>query len=148
MTDNRNRTVAEVRHQFSRAGGNLGETGSVGWQFEAKGLISVVVGDGDADEIALQAIDAGAEDVDIQGETIEIKTEPSDLEPIRQQLESAGLTIENADFAMVPKTPMELDEKAALQALRLLDGLEELEDVQRVYSNADFSDEVLTAYAS
>ncbi len=148
LTDNRNRTVAEVRHQFSRAGGNLGETGSVGWQFEAKGLISVVIGDGDADEIALQAIDAGAEDVDIQGETIEIKTEPSDLEPVRQQLESAGLTIENADFAMVPTTPMELDEKAAMQALRLLDGLEELEDVQRVYSNADFSDEVLTAYAS
>jgi YebC/PmpR family DNA-binding regulatory protein len=148
LTDNRNRTVAEIRHQFSRAGGNLGETGSVGWQFEAKGLITVVVGDGDADEIALQAIDAGAEDVDIQGETIEVRTEPSDLEPVRQQLESAGLAIENADFAMVPRTPLELDEKAALQALRLLDGLEELEDVQRVYSNADFTDDVLTAYAS
>lgn len=148
LTDNRNRTVAEVRHQFSRAGGNLGETGSVGWQFEAKGLITVVAGDGDADEIALKAIDAGAEDVDVQGDTIEVKTEPSDLERVRQELESAGFTIENADYAMVPKTPMELDEKTAIQTLRLLDGLEELEDVQRVYSNADFSDEVLTAYAT
>jgi transcriptional/translational regulatory protein YebC/TACO1 len=137
-----------VRHQFTRAGGNLGESGSVGWQFEAKGLISVNVSNGDAEEIALQAIDAGAEDVDLQGETIEIRTEPSDLESIRQQLESSGLEIENADYAMVPKVSLELDEKTAIQTLRLLDGLEDLEDVQRVYSNADFSDEALEAYAS
>jgi YebC/PmpR family DNA-binding regulatory protein len=148
LTDNRNRTVAEVRHQFTRAGGNLGETGSVGWQFEAKGLISVNVNGGDAEEIALQAIDAGAEDVDVQGDSIEIRTEPSGLEAVRQQLEAAGLEIENADYAMVPKVALELDEKAAVQTLRLLDGLEELEDVQRVYSNADFSDAVLEAYAS
>ena len=148
LTDNRNRTVAVVRHQFTRAGGNLGESGSVGWQFEAKGLISVNVSNGDAEEIALQAIDAGAEDVDLQGETIEIRTEPSDLESIRQQLESSGLEIENADYAMVPKVSLELDEKTAIQTLRLLDGLEDLEDVQRVYSNADFSDETLEAYAS
>jgi YebC/PmpR family DNA-binding regulatory protein len=148
LTDNRNRTVAEVRHQFTRAGGNLGETGSVGWQFEAKGLISVNVNGGDAEEIALQAIDAGAEDVDVQGDSIEIRTEPSGLEAVRQQLEAAGLEIENADYAMVPKVALELDEKAAVQTLRLLDGLEELEDVQRVYSNADFSDAMLEAYAS
>jgi YebC/PmpR family DNA-binding regulatory protein len=148
LTDNRNRTVAEVRHQFTRAGGNLGETGSVGWQFEAKGLISVNVNGGDAEEIALQAIDAGAEDVDVQGGSIEVRTEPSSLEVVRQQLEAAGLEIENADYAMVPKVPLELEEKAAVQTLRLLDGLEELEDVQRVYSNADFSDAVLEAYAS
>jgi YebC/PmpR family DNA-binding regulatory protein len=148
LTDNRNRTVAEVRHQFTRAGGNLGETGSVGWQFDAKGLISVNVNGGDPEEIALQAIDAGAEDVDVQGETIEIRTEPADLESVRQHLESAGLEVENADYAMVPKAPLELDEKVAVQTLRLLDGLEDLEDVQRVYSNAEFSDEVLEAYAS
>jgi YebC/PmpR family DNA-binding regulatory protein len=148
LTDNRNRTVAEVRHRFSRSGGNLGETGSVGWQFEAKGLISIPLNGQDAEEIALQAIDAGAEDVEIQGDTIEVHTDPSSLEGVRQALESEGLAIENADFAMVPKTPLELDEKTAIQALRLLDGLEELEDVQRVYSNADFSDEVLEAYAS
>lgn len=149
LTDNRNRTVAEVRHQFTRLGGNLGEAGSVGWQFDAKGLISVNVGDGDdPDEIALQAIDAGAEDVDVQDGSIEIETDPSMLEPVRQALESSGFAIENADYAMVPKTPLELDEKTAIQALRLLDSLEELEDVQRVYSNADFPDEVLAAYAS
>jgi transcriptional/translational regulatory protein YebC/TACO1 len=106
------------------------------------------VNGGDAEEIALQAIDAGAEDVDVQGDSIEIRTEPSGLEAVRQQLEAAGLEIENADYAMVPKVALELDEKAAVQTLRLLDGLEELEDVQRVYSNADFSDAVLEAYAS
>lgn len=146
LTDNRNRTVAEVRHRFSRAGGNLGETGSVGWQFEAKGVITVPLNGRDADEIALQAIDAGADDVQVQGESIEVQTEPASLESVRKALESAGLEIENADFAMVPRATVDLDEKAAHQALRLLDSLEDLEDVQRVYSNADFSDEVLSSF--
>ncbi len=148
MTDNRNRTVAEVRHQFSRAGGNLGENGSVAWQFEPRGVISVPVNGVDADEIALTAIDAGAEDVQVSGEVVEVQTEPTNLEPVRQALESAGVNVESADFAMVPKVMMEVEEKVAIQALRLLDGLEDLEDVMRVYSNADFSDEVLEAYAS
>lgn len=146
LTDNRNRTVSEIRHQFSRAGGSLGETGSVGWQFEAKGVISVLVNAHDPEEIALQAIDAGAEDVEVQGESVEVRTDPSQLEDVRKALESAGLEFENADFAMVPKVSVELDEKAAHQALRLIEGLEDLEDVQRVYSNADFSDEVLASY--
>lgn len=146
LTDNRNRTVAEVRHRFSRAGGNLGETGSVGWQFEAKGVITIPMNGKDPDEIALQAIDAGADDVQVQGESVEVQTEPASLESVRKALESAGLEIENADFAMVPKATVELDEKAAHQALRLLDSLEDLEDVQRVYSNADFSDEILSSF--
>ncbi len=146
LTDNRNRTVAEVRHRFSRAGGNLGETGSVGWQFEAKGVITIPMNGKDPDEIALQAIDAGADDVQVQGESVEVQTEPASLESVRKALESAGLEIENADFAMVPRATVELDEKAAHQALRLLDSLEDLEDVQRVYSNADFSDEVLSSF--
>src|SRR6185312_15637148 len=83
LTDNRNRTVAEVRHRFSRSGGNLGETGSVGWQFEAKGLITVPANGHDADEIALQAIDAGADDVQVDGDVIEVQTEPGNLEPVR-----------------------------------------------------------------
>lgn len=148
MTDNRNRTVAEVRHQFSRAGGNLGENGSVAWQFEPRGVISVPVNGVDADEIALTAIDAGAEDVQVSGDVVEVQTEPANLEPVRQALEGSGVNVESADFAMVPKVTMELDAKVAAQALRLLDGLEDLEDVIRVYSNADFSDEVLEAYAS
>lgn len=147
LTDNRNRTVAEVRHRFSRSGGNLGETGSVGWQFEAKGLITVPVNGSDPDDIVLQAIDAGADDVQVEGDSIEVQTEPSNLEPVRKALESSGLEIENADFAMVPKVTIELDEKTAHQTLRLLEALEDLEDVQRVYSNADFSDEALESYA-
>ncbi len=147
LTDNKNRTVSEVRHQFSRAGGNLGENGSVAWQFDAKGLITVPVNGSDPDDIALQAIDAGAEDVDISGEMIEVQTEPSDLEAVRKALESSGLEIENADFAMVPKVTVDLDEKTAHQALKLLDALEDLEDVQRVYSNANFSDESIESYA-
>lgn len=147
LTDNRNRTVAEVRHQFSRAGGNLGENGSVAWQFEPKGLITVPVNGSDPEELALQAIDAGAEDVEVQGDVVEVRTEPSSLEDVRKALESAGLDIENADFAMVPKVMVELDEKAAHQALRLIEALEDLEDVQRVYSNAEFTDAALESYA-
>lgn len=146
LTDNRNRTVAEVRHQFSRSGGNLGENGSVAWQFEAKGLITIPVNGKDPDDIALEAIDAGAEDVDVQDEQVEVKTEPTNLEPVRKALESSGFEIENADFAMVPKVTVELDTKAAHQVLRLIEGLEDLEDVQRVYSNAEFSDEAVESY--
>ncbi|HJP40481.1 MAG TPA: YebC/PmpR family DNA-binding transcriptional regulator [Dehalococcoidia bacterium] len=142
-TDNRNRTVAEVRHCFTRAGGNLGESGSVAWQFEAKGVLTIHVDPETAEDIALQAIDAGADDVEPQGDMLEVRTEPGSLEEVRHILESAGLRIENADFAMVPKTPIELDEKSAKAVLRLLDDLEELEDVQRVFSNGDFPDEVL-----
>src|SRR5688572_23446935 len=147
LTDNKNRTVSEVRHQFSRAGGNLGENGSVAWQFDAKGLITVSVNGSDPDDIALQAIDAGAEDVAVSGEIIEVQTEPSDLEAVRKALESSGLEIENADFAMVPKVTVDLDEKTAHQALKLIDGLEDLEDVQRVYSNANFTDEAIESFA-
>jgi YebC/PmpR family DNA-binding regulatory protein len=146
LTDNRNRTVADVRHCFTRAGGNLGETGSVAWQFEAKGVISIPVNGSDPDDLALIAIDAGADDVQVQGDVVEVVTEPTDLEPVRKALEDGGLTVENADFSMVPRTLMELDEKTAHSALRLLDALEELEDVQKVYSNADFSDEALESY--
>jgi YebC/PmpR family DNA-binding regulatory protein len=147
LTDNRNRTVSEVRHQFSRAGGSLGETGSVAWQFEPRGIITIPLEGRDPDEVALQAIDAGAEDVDVQGDVIEVRTDPAALESVRRQLEAAGYQVENADFAMVPKTTIELDEKTAHQALRLIEALEDLEDVQRVYSNADFSDEAIASYA-
>jgi YebC/PmpR family DNA-binding regulatory protein len=146
LTDNRNRTVAEVRHRFSRSGGNLGETGSDGWQFEAKGVITIPLNGHDGDDVALQAIDAGAEDVDVQGDQIEVQTEPANLEPVRKALESSGLNIENADFEMVPKVTIELDTKTAHQTLKLIDALEDLEDVQRVYSNADFTDEALDTY--
>jgi YebC/PmpR family DNA-binding regulatory protein len=148
LTDNKNRTVSEVRHQFTRAGGNLGETGSVAWQFDPKGLISIPVNGGDADAIAMLAIDAGAEDVEILDDAIEVQTEPSALEPVRKALESEGIAIEHADFAMVPTNHIELDDKTAHQAMRLIEALEDLEDVQRVYSNAEFSDEAVESYGS
>lgn len=147
LTDNRNRTVSEVRHQFSRAGGNLGETGSVAWQFEPRGIITIPLEGRDPDEVALQAIDAGAEDVDVQGDVIEVRTDPANLEAVRKNLETAGLQVENADFAMIPKATIEVDEKTAHQVLRLIEALEDLEDVQRVYSNAEFSDEAIATYA-
>lgn len=145
-TDNRNRTVAEVRHAFTRAGGSLGETGSVGWQFESKGVISIPVNGTDPDDVALQAIDAGADDVQVQGDSIEVQTQPADLEAVRKALESAGVAVDNADLAMVPKVTMDLETKTAHSVLKLIDALEDLEDVQRVYSNADFTDEALESY--
>jgi len=146
LTDNRNRTVSEVRHKFTRAGGNLGEAGSVAWQFAPKGLITALANGHDPDEVALEVIDAGAEDVRVEGETLEIETEPANLEAVRKALEAAGVEIENADFAMVPSTSIEVDEKTAHQAMRLIEALEELEDVQRVYTNADFSDDAVASY--
>ncbi len=147
LTDNRNRTVSEVRHQFSRNGGNLGEAGSVSWQFEPRGIITIPLEGRAADDVALLAIDAGAEDVDVQGDAVEVRTDPASLETVRKNLEAAGLQVENADFAMVPKTTIELDDRTAHQVLRLIEALEDLEDVQRVYSNAEFSDEAIASYA-
>ena len=147
VTANRNRTVAEIRHEFTRAGGNLGESGSVAWQFESKGSIAVALDGQDEDEVVLAAIEAGAEDVDTGEDAVEVQTAPGELEAVRQALDEAGLTIEHADMAMVPTSTITLDEGTAKQALRLLDGLEELEDVQRVYCNADFDEELLASYA-
>jgi len=147
VTDNRNRTVAEIRHEFTRAGGNLGENGSVAWQFESKGTIAVATDDQDEDEVVLAAIEAGAEDVDAGEGAVEIQTAPGEFEAVRQALDEAGLTIEHADMAMVPTSTITLDEGTAKQTLRLLDALEELEDVQRVYSNADFDEALLASYA-
>ena len=145
MTDNRNRTAAEVRAAFSRSGGNLGEVGSVGWLFSSHGVITIAPG-GDADEIALVAIDLGAEDVQVDTDSsIEIITAPDDLEKIRDGLEKAGTALDNTEIAMVPTTTIPLSTQDAEAVLRLLDRLEELDDVQRVYSNADFPEEVLAA---
>lgn len=146
LTDNRNRTVAEVRHRFTRAGGSLGETNSVAWQFEPKGLITIPLDGHETDEIELQAIEAGADDVQVQDGVVEVQTLPADLEAVRKALESAGLEIDNADFAMVPKLTVDLDDRTAHAALKLIDSLEDLEDVQRVYSNAGISDAAMESF--
>ena len=147
VTDNRNRTVAAIRHEFARAGGSLGENGSVAWQFEPRGALSVALDGHDEEAIALAAIEAGAEDVETSDGALEIQTAPADLETVRQALADAGYAVEHADLAMVPTVTLPLEKGAAGQTLRLLDGLEELEDVQRVYSNVDFDDELLARYA-
>jgi len=148
LTDNRNRTLQEVRNIFSRYGSSLGESGCVAWLFESKGLISVKTNGLDADELALQAIDAGAEDVKIENAYVEVYTKPDELETVRTALEQMNLPIASAELSMVPKTTVELEEKTALQTLKLLDMLEELDEVQHVSSNADFPDSVLEEYQS
>lgn len=148
LTDNRNRTVSDVRTTLSRGGGNLGESGSVAWQFESKGLISLDVGDADPEEVALQAIDAGADDVRVEGQFVEVYTGPTDLDKVRRQLVDAGIKVASAELSMVPTNTVPLDASHAAQALRLLDQIEELDDVQKVYSNADFPEAVLMEYAA
>ena len=147
LSDNRNRTSQDIRNMFSRSGGSLGESGCVAWLFDLKGLITVETNNLDAEELALQAIDAGAEDVKIENAYIEIYTKPEELEIVRAALaKQEKLSITSAELSMMPKTIAKLEEKAALQTLKLLDKLEEIDDVQHVFSNVDFSDSTLEKY--
>jgi len=148
LSDNRNRTLQDVRNIFTRHGSSLGESGCVAWLFESRGLIAVPINDLDSEELALQAIDAGAEDVKVENDYLEIYTKPEELEMVREALEKQKLSIASAELSMVPKTIVELEEKAALQTLKVLDKLEELDEVQHVSSNADFSDSTLEKYRS
>jgi YebC/PmpR family DNA-binding regulatory protein len=141
-TDNRNRTAAEIRSIFTKNGGQLAGSGSVAWQFEPRGLVTVNLNGQDADEVALTAIDAGADDVDTDVEPLEIFTEPGELERVRRSLEGAGVSIDSAETTVVAKTTVELDDSKARQALRLVEQLEDLEDVQRVTANFDIPEEV------
>ena len=145
VTDNRNRTVAEVRSTLTRNGGSMGETGSVAWNFESKGVISLKTSEDQAEELALLAIDAGAEDVRMEDSSLEVYTRPQEMETVKKSLEEQ-VSIESAEVSMMPKNVVPLDEKVALQNLRLMDKLEELEDVQQVFSNADFPPEALEEY--
>ena len=147
-TDNRNRTAAEVRSIFSKAGGQLAGQGSVAWQFEQRGVISIEGGSGDADDIALAAIDAGATDVDTESEPIEIATEPTELLSVQSSLEAAGVKVDSAELAMVAKTPIEVDLEKARSNLRLIEALEDSDDVQRVTANFELPDEILAEAAA
>jgi YebC/PmpR family DNA-binding regulatory protein len=146
FTDNPTRTVAEIRNAFTRGGGNLGERGCVSWIFESKGIVVVDASPAQAEELALQSIDAGADDFDIEGGTLEIRTSPETFEQVRKSMEVAGVTLARAELSMVPKTTMSLDVRRATQTLHLMDRLEEMDDVQRVYTNADFPDAALEEY--
>ncbi len=142
LSDNRNRTIQDVRRLFIRHGGSLGESGCVSWIFENKGVITVESDGSDAEEIALQAIDVGAEDVRTEEGYIEIYTQPQDLEEVRKAIAEQKHVV-SAELSQIPKTTMVLGEKEAAQALSLLDHLEELDDVQHAFSNVDFSDATL-----
>ncbi len=149
VTDNRNRAAAEIRNAFSKNGGNLGEVGCVDWIFENRGIIEIPLDQQDVDELTLGAIDAGAEDVETPlpaDEFLTIYTEPSQLEAVRTALEAKKVPISRAETTLIPKTKVPLDEKDALQTLRLIDRIEDLDDVQAVFTNAEIADEVAEKY--
>ncbi len=147
-TDNRNRTAGEVRSIFAKAGGQLAGSGAVAWQFEPRGFIVVPRSGTDPDEVALAAIDAGADDVDTeQAEQIEIWTSPGALEAVRRSLEAAGISVESAESTMVAQQTVELDSAKARQALRLVELLDDLADVQRVTANFDIPEDVYAEIA-
>lgn len=150
LTENRNRTVAEVRNAFNRNAGNMGENGCVDWLFEARGVIEVELHGYDPDELSLEAIDMGADDVEPAGpddEYLTIYTDPSDLEKVRKALEEKRYRVSRSESTLHPKTRIELsEEKVAHQVLRLIERLEDLDDVQNVYTNADFPEEFAASY--
>jgi len=143
LTDNRNRTAPAIRRVFSKYGGSLGETNSVAWMFERKGVLTASAGDRDPEEVGLAAIEAGADDIHVDGGTLEITSEPSSFEDVRRAVEATGVTIENAEITMQPKQTVPVGEDRAAAVLRLLEALEEEEDVQQVYANFDIPADVL-----
>jgi YebC/PmpR family DNA-binding regulatory protein len=147
LTDNRNRTAADVRHVFAKNEGNLGTSGAVAWLFERKGVI-LVPESADEEDVMLAAADAGAEDIEREGSSYQVTTAPDDLAGVRTGLESAGLRVESAELTMLPKTTIRIDDEAAARKLlRLMDALEENDDVQDVYANFDIPEGILEAVA-
>lgn len=144
MTDNKNRTVADIRHYFSKSGGNLGESGCVSWMFDRKGTIWVDKETIDEEELMDKALEAGATDVFEEDNVFQVETEPDDFQTVRENLEADGVQFLEASVAMVPKNTVDItDEKTARQILKLLENLEDHDDVQNVYANFDIPDEIM-----
>jgi len=148
LTDNKNRTVADIRRILTRQGGTLAEAGAVAWQFDRKGYIAIAPDGVDQDVVFELAVEAEAEDVVFGDDLIEVYAELENFQAVRQALEDAGIRFETAELTMLPKATLQLTEKETLQVMGVIDTLEELDDVQRVYSNLDISDEVMTRYVS
>jgi len=148
LTDNRNRTAAEIRHIFSKHGGNLGESGCVSYLFERKGVITLALTENQADEdkLMMDALEAGAEDVLIQGDSAEITTAPGDFDQVRQALEAGGYTLQQAEISLVPQTTVKLGEDDAAKTMKLMDALEDNDDVQNVHANFDIDEEILQKF--
>jgi YebC/PmpR family DNA-binding regulatory protein len=147
MTDNKNRTASDVRHIFTKNGGSLGTPGSVAWQFDKKGVILVDAADTDEDLLMDAALEAGAEDIAEDGSQWQVTSEASVFTAVREGLEGAGVALASAEITMVPQSTVALEEKEARQVLRLIDALEDSDDVQDVYANFDISEEILQAVA-
>jgi YebC/PmpR family DNA-binding regulatory protein len=147
LTDNRNRTVAELRNVLARGGGNLGESGSVAWMFDTRGQIIIELSNGDPDEAMLESIELGAEDVQEEDGTLVVLTLLEQLESVRRGMEELGYTVESAELTRVPKTMSEPDTDKATQSMRLIERVEDLDDVQKVYTNLELTEEVMAAYA-
>ena len=141
LTDNKNRTVAEVRHTFAKQNGNLGEAGCVSWMFEKKGLISVDKTGVDEDRLIEVALDAGALDVKDTGKEFDVTTPPDTFEVVKKKLETTGFKSTYGEVTMVPQTTVRLSGKEAEQMLKLMEGLEDSDDIQKVYANFDIADE-------
>ncbi len=142
MTDNRNRTAGEIRHLFSKNGGNLGESNCVSWMFEKKGLIVVDADtDVDEDELMIVALEAGADDVKAEEDAYEVLTDPDDFEEVKEKLISNGINISTAQVAMVPKNTVKVSGSQADQVLKLLDSLEEMDDVDEIYTNFEMDED-------
>jgi YebC/PmpR family DNA-binding regulatory protein len=149
LTDNRNRTASEVRHAFTKHGGNLGTTGAVAWQFERRGVVLVAADGADEEGVLLAAAEAGADDVELDGSSFVVTSAPESLSAVRQALEEGGFTVESVELAMVPKTTVAVSDTAvARRIVSLVEGLEDTEDVQGVYANFDIPEDVLEAVAS
>ena len=143
MTDNRNRTVPEIRHIFGKHGGNMGEAGCVSWMFDKKGYIVVEGGKVDEEKLMNIIVEAGAEDMRRDGDNFEVITTPGELETVKKMIEDGGIKVALSEVTMLPQNYMELDDKVAAQVLRLIEALEDNDDVQNVYSNIIVRDEVL-----
>jgi YebC/PmpR family DNA-binding regulatory protein len=149
LTDNRNRTASDIRHVFSKHDGSLGESGSVAWLFEKKGVVLVDAEGVDEDELTLAAAEGGAEDVAVEGSTYQITSAQEDVRSVREALEEAGFAVDSTQITMLPKTTIEIgDEGAARKVLRLMESLEDVDDVQDVYSNFDIPEQVLEQAAA
>lgn len=148
LTDNRNRTVAELRNIFSKNGGNLGEMGCVGWMFDQKGLAQIPVDKSDEETVMMATMDAGAEDIKTEDEMIQVTCAPESLAGVRDALTEAGIEFTSAEFTMIPKTTVRVeDSKEAARIIRLVEALEDNDDVQQAYANFDIPDEILQEVA-
>lgn len=143
VTDNRNRSTADLRFILTKHGGNMGERGSVSWMFDKKGLIVVDKEKADEDELMMIALEAGAEDIKTDGDSFEIITDPADFESVKNAIDEAEIETDLAEISMIPQTTVKLDGEDATQLLKIMEGLEEHEDVQNVYSNFDIPDDII-----